>query len=80
MDQFLSHHKGPGIQHIGLHTDDIIHAVSQLKDGGVQFAEPPYTYYTEVGNETRHKVIKLFLCSTQLSMKFVLLINVKMQQ
>ena len=48
VDEFLSHHRGPGIQHIGLHTDDIIDTVSQLKNGGVQFAEPPYTYYTEV--------------------------------
>lgn len=49
VDTFLYDHGGPGIQHIGLHTDDIISTVSRLKDSGVQFAEPPYTYYTEVG-------------------------------
>ncbi|WAR21881.1 HPDL-like protein [Mya arenaria] len=49
VDTFLHDHEGPGIQHIGLHTDNIVSTVAQLKDNGVEFAEPPYTYYTEVG-------------------------------
>lgn len=48
MDTFLQEHNGAGIQHIGLHTNNIIGTVSKLKENGVQFAEPPYTYYTEV--------------------------------
>ena len=48
VDEFLHHHGGAGIQHIGLHTDNIINAVSHLKQSGVDFAEPPYTYYTKV--------------------------------
>ncbi|OWF50988.1 4-hydroxyphenylpyruvate dioxygenase-like protein [Mizuhopecten yessoensis] len=46
---FLTEHGGPGIQHIGLHTPDIVTTVSTLMARGVEFAEPPYTYYTEVG-------------------------------
>ncbi|XP_060065559.1 4-hydroxyphenylpyruvate dioxygenase-like protein [Ylistrum balloti] len=46
---FLTEHGGPGIQHIGLHTPDIVTTVSCLMTSGVEFAEPPYTYYTEVG-------------------------------
>ncbi|KAL4231353.1 hypothetical protein ACF0H5_008932 [Mactra antiquata] len=49
VDTFLQEHHGAGIQHIGLHTFNIIGTVSKLKENGVQFAEPPYTYYTEVG-------------------------------
>ncbi|XP_045190695.2 4-hydroxyphenylpyruvate dioxygenase-like protein [Mercenaria mercenaria] len=49
VDTFLHDHEGAGIQHVGLHTEDIIQTVSRLSDNGVQFAEPPYTYYTEVG-------------------------------
>lgn len=48
MDTFLHDHHGPGIQHIGLHTDDIISTIAILNDNGVEFSEPPYTYYTEV--------------------------------
>ncbi|XP_033757484.1 4-hydroxyphenylpyruvate dioxygenase-like protein [Pecten maximus] len=46
---FLTEHGGPGIQHIGLHTPDIVTTVSTLMRRGVDFAEPPYTYYTEIG-------------------------------
>ncbi|XP_069138930.1 4-hydroxyphenylpyruvate dioxygenase-like protein [Argopecten irradians] len=46
---FLREHGGPGIQHIGLHTPDIVTTVSTLMSRGVDFAEPPYTYYTEIG-------------------------------
>ncbi|KAK7111096.1 4-hydroxyphenylpyruvate dioxygenase-like protein [Littorina saxatilis] len=49
VDMFLSNHGGPGVQHVGLHTGDIVGAISQLQGKGVQFNEAPYTYYTEVG-------------------------------
>ncbi|XP_060570858.1 4-hydroxyphenylpyruvate dioxygenase-like protein [Ruditapes philippinarum] len=49
VDTFLHDHDGAGIQHVGLHTEDIVKTVSCLSENGVQFAEPPYTYYTEVG-------------------------------
>lgn len=49
VDTFLHDHEGAGIQHVGLHTEDIVKAVSSLSCNGVLFAEPPYTYYTEVG-------------------------------
>lgn len=49
VDLFVSNHGGPGIQHVALHTGDIVGAVSSLQGNGVQFSEVPYTYYTEVG-------------------------------
>lgn len=48
IDTFLEEHRGDGIQHIGLHTESIVNAVSTLQEQGVNFVEPPYTYYTEV--------------------------------
>ena len=48
VDVFLSNHGGEGVQHVGLHTDNIISAVSHLQGNGVRFNEVPYTYYTEV--------------------------------
>ncbi|XP_031568838.1 4-hydroxyphenylpyruvate dioxygenase-like protein [Actinia tenebrosa] len=44
---FLEEHGGPGVQHIGLHTTDIVHAVDRLKKDGVQFVTPPDAYYTQ---------------------------------
>jgi 4-hydroxyphenylpyruvate dioxygenase-like putative hemolysin len=51
LSTFLEEHKGDGIQHIGLHTEDMVDTVSTLKQQGVNFVEPPYTYYTQVGPE-----------------------------
>ncbi|XP_064602352.1 4-hydroxyphenylpyruvate dioxygenase-like protein [Liolophura sinensis] len=49
LNVFLTEHGGEGIQHIGLHTPDIVRTVSRLQANGVEFTEPPFTYYTEVG-------------------------------
>lgn len=42
---FLKGHDGPGLQHIGLHTDDIVDTVRTLSDSGVPFRRPPDAYY-----------------------------------
>jgi 4-hydroxyphenylpyruvate dioxygenase-like putative hemolysin len=42
---FLNQAKGPGIQHIGLATDNIIHTVRSLKDRGVSFLSIKPEYY-----------------------------------
>ncbi|XP_076439542.1 4-hydroxyphenylpyruvate dioxygenase-like protein [Babylonia areolata] len=49
LEMFLKNHGGAGVQHVGLHTGDIVGAISQLQANGVKFNEAPYTYYTEVG-------------------------------
>ena len=48
IDTFLKQHGGPGIQHIGLHTNDIVSTARTMAEAGVQFFSPPPTYYTEV--------------------------------
>lgn len=47
---FLKGHDGPGLQHIGLHTDDIVDTVRTLSDSGVPFRRPPDAYYDLVGS------------------------------
>ncbi|KAM9462444.1 4-hydroxyphenylpyruvate dioxygenase-like protein isoform 2-T2 [Clarias gariepinus] len=49
VDTFLEQHRGAGIQHIGLFTQDIVSTVQVMADAGVQFVAPPAAYYTEVG-------------------------------
>ncbi|XP_046368986.1 4-hydroxyphenylpyruvate dioxygenase-like protein [Haliotis rufescens] len=49
VDTFLQQHNGPGVQHIALHTPDIISTIAGLRQKGVKFAEPPSCYYMEEG-------------------------------
>jgi 4-hydroxyphenylpyruvate dioxygenase len=45
IDEFLEFFGGPGVQHVALRTDDIIHTVSRLQARGLEFLRVPRTYY-----------------------------------
>lgn len=42
---FLSHHGGPGLQHIGLTTPNATQTVQIMSTFGARFRKPPPTYY-----------------------------------
>ena len=48
IQEYLDFHNGPGIQHIGLATSNIVETVQQLKQSGVEFLPIPKTYYQEL--------------------------------
>jgi 4-hydroxyphenylpyruvate dioxygenase len=48
IDEYLEFYGGPGVQHIAMATDDIIHTVGTLKSRGVEFLEAPAIYYDEL--------------------------------
>lgn len=48
IQEFVEYHGEGGIQHIALHTSDIVHAVRWLKDHGVQFINTPGAYYDQL--------------------------------
>jgi len=48
IEEYLDFYKGPGVQHIAIATEDIIHTVSQLRERGVEFLYVPDTYYENV--------------------------------
>ena len=48
IDEYLDFYQGPGVQHIALLTDDIITAITKLKENGVEFLEVPDTYYEDL--------------------------------
>jgi 4-hydroxyphenylpyruvate dioxygenase len=48
IQEYLDYHCGPGIQHIGLATDDIVQTVTQLRQAGVEFLRIPQTYYEDL--------------------------------
>ena len=45
IQEYLDEYHGSGIQHIALHTDDIVRTVAMLRENGVSFLETPDTYY-----------------------------------
>lgn len=48
IDEYLEFYGGPGVQHIALHTPDIVKTVNDLRSRGIQFLEVPKTYYDEL--------------------------------
>jgi 4-hydroxyphenylpyruvate dioxygenase len=48
IEEYLDFYKGPGVQHIAIATDDIIHTVSELKRRGVDFLHVPEVYYEDL--------------------------------
>jgi len=48
IEEYLDFYGGPGVQHIALATDDIIHSVTKLRDQGVDFLRVPTTYYDDL--------------------------------
>ncbi|MGF1518184.1 MAG: 4-hydroxyphenylpyruvate dioxygenase family protein [Nodosilinea sp.] len=45
VQEFLHYNRGGGIQHVALHTQDIVGTVAELKKGGVDFLPVPPSYY-----------------------------------
>jgi len=48
IDEYLEFYRGPGVQHLALVTDDIIHTVRELRARGVEFLTVPVSYYDTV--------------------------------
>ena len=46
VNSFIREHGGPGLQHIGLLTPDIVSKVTCLTERGARFRSPPPTYYS----------------------------------
>lgn len=53
IEEYLDFHNGPGIQHIGLATENIAETVTQLRQAGVEFLPIPKTYYDDLGDWVR---------------------------
>jgi 4-hydroxyphenylpyruvate dioxygenase len=48
IDEYLEFYEGPGVQHLALATDDIMHTVSELRKRGVEFLTVPASYYEDL--------------------------------
>jgi len=48
IQEYLDYYRGPGVQHIAIHTDDIVGTVGEMRQRGVEFLRTPATYYEGV--------------------------------
>ncbi|CAK6441027.1 unnamed protein product [Pipistrellus nathusii] len=53
VQQFLAQHRGPGLQHVGLYTPNIIEATEGVTLAGGQLLTPPKAYYQRPGKESQ---------------------------
>ncbi len=56
IQEFLNWNRGAGIQHVALHTSDILHTVHQLKRSGVGFIDVPPSYYRSLAQQPTCRV------------------------
>jgi 4-hydroxyphenylpyruvate dioxygenase len=56
IEEYLDFYQGPGVQHLALATDNIIHTVGELKRRGIEFLYVPDTYYEDL--KTRVGIIE----------------------
>ncbi|KAJ1836035.1 hypothetical protein IWW55_001804 [Coemansia sp. RSA 2706] len=59
IDEYIEFYGGPGIQHIAVRTNDIITAVSNMKQRGAQFLSTPKTYYDELRERLKHSKVTI---------------------
>jgi 4-hydroxyphenylpyruvate dioxygenase len=50
IQEYLDYYRGSGVQHIALHTDDVVGTVQHMKDRGVEFLDTPDAYYSALGS------------------------------
>jgi 4-hydroxyphenylpyruvate dioxygenase len=48
IEEYLDFYGGPGVQHVAIATNDIIHTVGELQKRGVEFLTVPASYYEEL--------------------------------
>jgi len=48
IQEFIDYYGGPGVQHIALRTDDILHTVEMLRKRGAKFLKVPTSYYEDL--------------------------------
>lgn len=51
VEQFLARHGGPGLQHVGLYTPNIMEASEGMAKAGGRLLTPPEAYYQQPGKE-----------------------------
>lgn len=48
IQEYIDYYHSPGVQHIAIHTDNIIASIARMKNAGVEFLYVPDTYYDDL--------------------------------
>ncbi|MDH5401259.1 MAG: 4-hydroxyphenylpyruvate dioxygenase [Candidatus Heimdallarchaeota archaeon] len=50
IEEYVNYYHSAGVQHIALHTNDILTTVKEMKSKGVEFISVPQTYYSNLSD------------------------------
>lgn len=59
IEEYVDFNNGPGVQHIALRTTDIITAVANLRQRGIEFIKVPESYYENISRRIKDTGLKL---------------------
>ncbi|XP_006640422.3 4-hydroxyphenylpyruvate dioxygenase [Lepisosteus oculatus] len=59
IQEYVEYYGGPGVQHIAMNTSDIITAIRNLKERGMDFMSVPDTYYEQLRENLKHSKVKI---------------------
>lgn len=59
IEEYIDFYDGAGVQHIALHTSDIIRDIRNMKARGVEFIKVPDTYYQDMKKRLSQQGMKL---------------------
>ncbi|KAF7669001.1 hypothetical protein LDENG_00262250 [Lucifuga dentata] len=59
IQEYVEYYGGPGVQHIAMNTSDIITAIRNLKERGMEFMSVPDTYYEQLREKLKHSKVKI---------------------
>ncbi|KAK6476467.1 4-hydroxyphenylpyruvate dioxygenase-like [Huso huso] len=59
IQEYVEYYGGPGVQHIAMNTSDIITAIRNLKERGMEFMTVPDTYYKQLREQLRGSKTKI---------------------
>ena len=48
IQEYIDYYHTPGVQHIAIHTDDILASIKRMKNAGVEFLYVPDSYYEDL--------------------------------
>lgn len=57
--EYVEYYGGPGVQHIAMNTSDIITAIRNLKERGMEFMSVPDTYYQQLKENLKLSKVKI---------------------
>ncbi|XP_017322359.1 4-hydroxyphenylpyruvate dioxygenase [Ictalurus punctatus] len=59
IQEYVEYYGGPGVQHIAMNTSNIITAICNLKERGMEFMTVPHTYYEQLREKLKDSKVKI---------------------